>query len=587
MDKVWRLLILVRFITTLLPQRGYIHPDEFFQNPEITAESVLGFDVYKSWEWTSKELSLRNVLFPYATSGTAFMILQMLQNIIPGMIDAYTLLIFPRLMMVVLSLTLDLLMYKMCQYLRINDGTSLALLSTSYAILVFCCRTFSNAVECILFALVMFLVLKSSSLIDKPKTKKLKNSSQEKTYALLLSIVITYGFFLRLSFAAFVAWPMFYWYLSIVHSRGFVKGIMSAASLIPGVIFTSFLYISIDSVYFGSLNLSPLSLVNLVQTFSSVEIFDNLTVTPFNFLRYNTDVTKLSEQTLHPHITHLILNMPLLFLPLLIWGVPAIITSLRNLPETKKLASIDKTNLFLIFSVVVPVGILSLIPHQEARFIIPIIVPLILLFCKNVKEFSDNFKVSWIVWNFIGFMFFGMFHQGGVLPSMQRLHDISKYNPQTMYHFVFFHTYMPPRHLLAINKSWDSHVTGSSANQDDRFHQVTVHDLAGADFSTLDQKIERLSKYAEFMNQKDFEDDDDKCIIYIISPSPLHQFFCIHDNYDFILEEQFYFHLGLDDGVGIPRDDVCTVGENDHEFMKFIKNEMSLNLYRLSTSTSV
>lgn len=31
------LLVSIRFILTLLPQRGYLHPDEYFQNVEIIA----------------------------------------------------------------------------------------------------------------------------------------------------------------------------------------------------------------------------------------------------------------------------------------------------------------------------------------------------------------------------------------------------------------------------------------------------------------------------------------------------------------------------------------------------------------------
>lgn len=30
-------LVILRFVLTILPQRGYIHPDEFFQNVEVMA----------------------------------------------------------------------------------------------------------------------------------------------------------------------------------------------------------------------------------------------------------------------------------------------------------------------------------------------------------------------------------------------------------------------------------------------------------------------------------------------------------------------------------------------------------------------
>lgn len=31
------ILVAIRFVLTLLPQSGYIHPDEFFQNVEVIA----------------------------------------------------------------------------------------------------------------------------------------------------------------------------------------------------------------------------------------------------------------------------------------------------------------------------------------------------------------------------------------------------------------------------------------------------------------------------------------------------------------------------------------------------------------------
>lgn len=38
-------LVFLRFVLTILPQHGYIHPDEFFQNVEIIAGKF--FDVVK------------------------------------------------------------------------------------------------------------------------------------------------------------------------------------------------------------------------------------------------------------------------------------------------------------------------------------------------------------------------------------------------------------------------------------------------------------------------------------------------------------------------------------------------------------
>lgn len=43
---IWGSLGLLRVLWCLLPQTGYIHPDEFFQSPEVMAGWSL---LFKSW----------------------------------------------------------------------------------------------------------------------------------------------------------------------------------------------------------------------------------------------------------------------------------------------------------------------------------------------------------------------------------------------------------------------------------------------------------------------------------------------------------------------------------------------------------
>lgn len=50
------ILVAIRFALTLLPQRGYIHPDEYFQNVEVIAGWCKTFINYFNKKFTISEL---------------------------------------------------------------------------------------------------------------------------------------------------------------------------------------------------------------------------------------------------------------------------------------------------------------------------------------------------------------------------------------------------------------------------------------------------------------------------------------------------------------------------------------------------
>ncbi|CDS07736.1 hypothetical protein LRAMOSA01685 [Lichtheimia ramosa] len=59
-------LLWVRWIASSTP--GYVHPDEYFQSPEITANAILNIDSYIPWEF-EKENAIRAVIPPIAILG--------------------------------------------------------------------------------------------------------------------------------------------------------------------------------------------------------------------------------------------------------------------------------------------------------------------------------------------------------------------------------------------------------------------------------------------------------------------------------------------------------------------------------------
>jgi phosphatidylinositol glycan class Z len=54
-------LLWTRWLISTLP--GYIHPDEFFQNPEITSSKIFGIETFTPWEYTPEHAS-RSIIAP-------------------------------------------------------------------------------------------------------------------------------------------------------------------------------------------------------------------------------------------------------------------------------------------------------------------------------------------------------------------------------------------------------------------------------------------------------------------------------------------------------------------------------------------
>jgi hypothetical protein len=148
----------------------------------------------------------------------------------------------------------------------------------------------------------------------------------------------------------------------------------------------------------------------------------------------------------------------------------------------------------LIMCIFVPVGLLSLIPHQEPRFLAPVLIPLAILFGQLIAgpKRSSFVMVSWFMWNVMGCVMFGILHQGGMYSSLGYLQkhlasSVTNGPELTSIHLVFSNTYMPPRYLLA----WSGCVDDSKDCQSKGRH-LYVHDLAGQNKDDLVKWLEQL-----------------------------------------------------------------------------------------------
>lgn len=181
--------------------------------------------------------------------------------------------------------------------------------------------------------------------------------------------------------------------------------------LLFGISFT-LIAIAVDTSFYNS---EPLTFSNLLNDY---------VITPLNNLRYNTSTGNLAQHGIHPYYQHIIANLPQLLGP----AFPLLFFSFR---KTYRLAS-----------AISGVVLLSVFPHQEARFLLPA-VPLILSSIRLPQRFTRAWIGTWIVFNvFMGFLM-GVFHQGGVVPVQMYLakqDDISQ--------AFWWKTYSPPIWLL-------------------------------------------------------------------------------------------------------------------------------------------
>jgi GPI mannosyltransferase 4 len=204
--------------------------------------------------------------------------------------------------------------------------------------------------------------------------------------------------------------------------------------ILPGVsfLFASFVSIAADTYYFSP---NP-SLSHPV-------------VTPWSNFKYNVNVLNLAEHGLHPPWTHLLVNLPCLL------GPSLLIPALAPQPFRASLQQLFGDICFLCS--ISGLILLSSRPHQEFRFLLPIITLLLVslskflpanLFCSSSAEQASHKANSnsrprvrpkpgasrskyverpfgwcawWIFFNVVAGVFMGSLHQSAIVPTTRYL----------------------------------------------------------------------------------------------------------------------------------------------------------------------
>ena len=415
---VYAFLIVLRIYACFI--NGYIHPDEFFQGGQ---ELFFGReDKVLPWEF-DPEHALRSIVPP--TFMTYFPL--WIVSLVRGTLNGWLILVVPRLFMCVCSfLSFDRILWKLysSEHQTLTFVPSeILLLSSSWAVIVFCCRPFTNTLEAMILACLIDVCCLPS---QNQKTDRTELFQQ----GFLIGIFSSVGAFTRFTFFFFATPILVLSLFSFPNENDFIRirpkigAISKLNGIITGFLVVTASFVLCDTYYYKTLVLSPL-----------------------NALLYNSKVGNLSEHGLHPRITHALVNMPMLFGPLAILFI-------LNINSTTTLVKVKRNVSSLSACIVLSLSVLSAAPHQEPRFLLPLIFPLVLLHSNTV--FSNKYLLSlWIFLNAILFIFFGFFHQAGVVPSLLGLTDVAFNTDRSEFHLIYFHTYMPPSFLDKTNKITD------------------------------------------------------------------------------------------------------------------------------------
>ncbi|KAI8374421.1 Alg9-like mannosyltransferase family-domain-containing protein [Radiomyces spectabilis] len=199
------------------------------------------------------------------------------------------------------------------------------------------------------------------------------------------------------------------------------------AFLFGGLTVAAFCVVA-DSLYYGSLKLTAgsvhmdtlhklLDFILHPSQWTQLAYEGTLSWTPLNNLLYNLKTENLAQHGIHPRYVHLLVNLPMLFGPLAFVFAAKFISMIKGAKNDAQAPII-----YVLLGIVgISMAGLSLMPHQEARFLAPMLVPLVLLVAWHQRRLPVAFWLLWVVFNIATLYIFGVLHQGGIVPAMAYL----------------------------------------------------------------------------------------------------------------------------------------------------------------------
>lgn len=224
----------------------------------------------------------------------------------------------------------------------------------------------------------------------------------------------------------------------------------------------------------------------------------------------------------------------------------------------------------MMLSYLAPLALLSIVPHQEPRFLIPLIVPLVYLYSatilpetdnvlvkvedtvikKNCKNQTDNHKTNvllrlWLTVNVIFIVFFGFLHQGGVIQVANFLSkDMRRDYRRSEYNIVTSHIYSIPECLFLQKSSKTLHYQEQQKSSIKR--RLFLYEKGSKNLDMLLNDIRVIVKYKEekksFKNLLHYK-------MFLIIPSSLNDkfhYFLMNQNSTVTKIASFYPHISTE-----------------------------------------
>lgn len=215
-------------------------------------------------------------------------------------------------------------------------------------------------------------------------------------------------------------------------------------------------------------------------------------------------------------------------------------------------------------SMFIPVVLLSYFPHQEPRFLIPIIVPLVYLHSTNILAETDSFAIKirekpstkprnlktkhsssylfkmWILINTSLIIFYGFIHQAGVLPFSSYVSSELTLNSKDTFHIVTSHVYSIPQSFFIQPRRGTLYKSGTSTYTLSK--RVYLYEKGSDSLESVLTKISALV----------MDKDGSKNHVYLVMPSSLrhHLKYLLsaeeHAHFGLRFIETFYPHLSIE-----------------------------------------
>ena len=397
--------IVFRFVFAL--SNSYIHPDEHFQSFEVLANRILHYSTNIPWEF--QENQARSLGPLYLLYGPLLYFIKLFNISVTPLQIWY----LARLQLTVLSwIITDTCLYWMLPT-KPERIKAIFLTLTSYITLVYQNHLFSNSVETLLL-LITITLIDDLRYVQESNDEEVKNMNKNSSL-FYIGILISIGLFNRVTFPAFLILPS--WFLATyVFSH-----IKSSMLLILGFSLSTISFILFDSTMFGKINAITTDPLNI----------SNYVITPLNNLLYNSNYNNLAQHGIHSYYTHILINLPQILGPGLVFFISKYYS---------------KTTPFL--TVISGLIFLSIIPHQELRFLIPLVPLACCCFDFTLKWIKPWMLYIWYLFNIAMSLLMGVFHQGGVISALDYLRLQNEDSVQ-----IWWRTYSPPSWILGSNST--------------------------------------------------------------------------------------------------------------------------------------